>query len=139
MTEGAVAVFRADPIRDQVAVVQAVAAAIAAARVEGRSRLLVDLRPTAGMAPPTLAQRDALVAIWARAAQGQVMVALLAQPEMLDPERFGEMMAAAAGFRAEGFSDPDLAMAWLLRQHDPLAPMTGSAASAPGRTPAREP
>ena len=139
MTDGAVAVFRADPIRDQVAVVQAVAAAISAARLEGTSRLLVDLRPTAGMVPPTLAQRDALVAVWARAAQGQVMVALVAQPEMLDPERFGEMMAAAAGFRAEGFTDPDEARAWLLRQHDPLAPMTGAAPPAPGRVPVRKP
>jgi hypothetical protein len=119
MTEDAYAEFRIEPTRDQFAVVQAVTAAIADARAQGKRRLLVDLRPSAGMLPPTLAQRDALVTTWARAAAGEVIVAVLTQADLLDPERFGELVAAAAGLRAEGFDDEQAARAWLSRQRDP--------------------
>jgi hypothetical protein len=116
MSDADYAVFRMEPCHDQVAVVHAVAAAIAAARDGGTRKLLVDLRATDGMVPPTLAQRDTLVTIWARAAAGEVVVAVVAPRSLLDPERFGEMIAAAAGMLAEGFEDMEAARAWLLRQ-----------------------
>jgi hypothetical protein len=133
MSDADYAVFRMEPSHDQVAVVQAVTAAIAAARAEGARKLLVDLRATDGMVPPTLAQRDMLVTMWARAAAGEVVVAVVAPPSLLDAERFGEMIAAAAGMLAEGFDDMDAARAWLRRQHAatprpaaamPIAPRT---------------
>jgi len=133
MSDADYAVFRMEPSHDQVAVVQAVTAAIAAARAEGARKLLVDLRATDGMVPPTLAQRDMLVTMWARAAAGEVVVAVVAPPSLLDAERVGEMIAAAAGMLAEGFDDMDAARAWLRRQHAatprpaaamPIAPRT---------------
>jgi hypothetical protein len=116
MNDGDYAEFRVAPSHDQVAVVQAVAGAIADARARGTRRLLVDLRATDGMVPPTLAQRDALVMIWARAAACELVLAVVAPPSLLDRERFGEMIAAAAGLRAEGFEDMEAARAWLARQ-----------------------
>ena len=118
MSETDYAEFRMEPSHDQVAVVQAVAAAIAEARARGTRRLLVDLRATDGMVPPTLAQRDTLVMIWARAAACELVLAVVAPPSLLDPDRFGEMIAAAAGLRAEGFEDMEAARAWLARQRD---------------------
>src|SRR5690349_18070482 len=100
MSDADYAVFRMEPSHDQVGVVQAVTAAIAAARAAGTRKLLVDLRATDGMVPPTLAQRDMLVTMWARAAAGEVVVAVVAPPSLLDAERFGEMIAAAAGMLA---------------------------------------
>jgi hypothetical protein len=116
MNEGDYAEFRMEPSHDQVGVVNAVVAAITAARAQGTRRLLVDLRATAGMVPPTLAQRDMLVTMWARAAAGELVLAVVAPTSLLDAERFGEMIAAAAGLCAEGFDDIDTARAWLLRQ-----------------------
>ena len=130
MDEAGYAEFVIEPTRDQVAVVNAVTAAIEAARRRGVRRLLVDLRPTDGMVPPTLAQRDTLVTLWARAAAGLVAVAVVAPPSLLDPERFGEMVAAAAGMQAEGFEDRDAARAWLARQ-DGGTPRAPSAPASP--------
>ena len=131
MSDGDYAEFRMEPSHDQVAVVHAVAAAIADARARGVYRLLVDLRATDGMVPPTLAQRDMLVTMWARAAACEVVVAVVAPPSLLDPDRFGEMIAAAAGMRAEGFADEDAARAWLARQRTatPRPPVEATSAA----------
>ncbi|MDX1440414.1 MAG: hypothetical protein R3284_10985, partial [Rubricoccaceae bacterium] len=50
---------------------------------------------------------------WAEAAHGAVRVALLARPEMLDPERFGVTVAANLGFTADAFTSEEEALAWL--------------------------
>ena len=120
MDEGSFAELRLAPDRDPVAVVHKVAAGIADARERGVRKLLVDLRAT-DIPAPSLAQRDALVTLWARAAAGQLVLAVLAPPRLLDAERFGTLVAAAAGLRAEGFDDEAQARAWLERQRDPLA------------------
>jgi hypothetical protein len=122
--------------RDQVAVVRAVTEGIVAARAKGTRRLLVDMRALVDLVPPTLAQRDALVTEWARAAAGQVVIAVLAPAALLDAERFGELIAAAAGLCAEGFEDEAAARAWLVRQRDDglRVPGAAPAAAAPVRT-----
>jgi hypothetical protein len=122
MNEAYYAELRVEPDRNATAIVQSVTAGIAAARARGTRCLLLDLRPIAGVAAPTLARRDAMVTEWARAAAGDVVIAVVAPPELLDPERFGEMIAAAAGLRAQGFVDADAARAWLQGQAVALAP-----------------
>ena len=120
MNEGSFSELRLEPDRDPVAVVNKVAAGIADARARGVRKLLVDLRAT-DIPAPSLAQRDALVTMWARAAAGQIVLAVLAPSRLLDAERFGTLVAAAAGMRAEGFEDEAEARAWLERQRDPVA------------------
>jgi hypothetical protein len=120
LNEGSFAELRLEHDRDPVAVVNKVAAGIADARARGVRKLLVDLRAT-DIPAPSLAQRDALVTMWARAAAGQVVLAVLAPSRLLDAERFGTLVAAAAGMRAEGFEDEVQARAWLERQRDPVA------------------
>lgn len=135
MDDTTYAELRIEPGPPLPALVQSVTEAIAQARARGTRRLLIDLRALAGATPPSLAQRDALVTAWARAAGGDVVIAAVAPAELLDPERFGVFVAAAAGLRAEGSEEAEAARAWLARQPDPrvVAPVraarSGSAAS----------
>jgi hypothetical protein len=121
MSDATCAELRVERDPSLLAMVQAVTDGITAARARGASRLLVDLSALAGVAPPSLGQRDALITAWARAAAGELVVAVVAPKELLDPERFGVYVAEAAGMRAEAFVDEVAARAWLQRQRDPRA------------------
>jgi hypothetical protein len=117
--EPELAVFRLGEgigLRDGIA---AVSAAIAAARMAGATRLLVDVRSLAGATPPGLGQRYAFATDWARAAQGAVSVALLAPLELVDPGRFGVLVAHGAGMDGDVFDDEAGARAWLARRPAP--------------------
>jgi hypothetical protein len=117
--EAGLAVYRVPAgtgLRDGVA---AVTAAIDAARKGDAARLLVDLRPIAGIPPPGLGQRYALATDWARAAQGAVSIAFLAPPELIDPGRFGVLVAHGAGLDGDVFEDEAMARAWLGRRPSP--------------------
>jgi hypothetical protein len=95
--------------------VRLVTSAIAFARDQRLGKLLVDTRDLTGFDPPSIAARYFLVHEWARAAGGIVRVAVVARPEMVDPQRFGVTVAANLGFEADVFtSEPD-ALAWLQR------------------------
>jgi hypothetical protein len=111
--------YRVEPGLDRLAAVQAITDAIVAARERGVRRLLVDVRALAGITPPTLAQRDAMVSAWARAAAGRMAIVTVAPESLVDPERYGVLVAEAAGLRSETFPDVASARAWLLRQVDP--------------------
>ena len=96
--------------------IAAVTAAIDAAREGGAARLLVDLRPIAGIAPPGLGQRYALATDWARAAAGALAIAVVVPRELVDPRRFGMQVAHGAGLDGDLFEDEDAARAWLARR-----------------------
>ena len=133
MTEPACIELRIQRDPDVFAMARAVTDGILAARARGARRLLVDLRALEGLAPPSLARRDELVTSWARAAAGELVVAIVAPAALLDPERFGVMIAAAAGLRAEPFEDETAARAWLARQPDPFVLAPASSADAQPR------
>ena len=96
-----------------------VSAAIEAARHAGATRLLLDLRPLAGIAPPGLGQRYSFSAEWARAAAGAVSIAVIAPVELIDPRRYGMQVALAAGLDGDVFVDEAPARAWLARRPPP--------------------
>ena len=111
-----IAVYRIAAGTELRAGIAAVTAAIEAAREGGASRLLVDLRPLTGIAPPGLGQRYALATEWARAARGALAVAVVLPPDLVDPRRFGMQVAHGAGLAGDLFADEDAARAWLARR-----------------------
>jgi hypothetical protein len=113
-TNSGPAEFRVDPQVGLPAVVAAVTAAIRAARDEGDGRLLIDLRDVRNA--PTLAQRHELSLTCARAAGGDVVIAVVAPPSFIDPDRFGVLVAESAGLHVDVFTEEADARAWLARQ-----------------------
>ena len=77
------------------------------------SKLLVDLRELFGYPVPSLADRYWMVQDWAEAAQGALIVAVVALPEYVDPNKFGVKAAADAGLKGDVFTSIADAMAWL--------------------------
>lgn len=92
----------------------AVDRALHAARNRGCLRLLVDACQLAGFPSPTVAERYFIVRGWALIANGQVELSLVLQQHLIDPDRFGMVVAANAGLRANVFSSQLEALDWLL-------------------------
>src|SRR5215510_711649 len=87
--------------------------AIAFAREHRIGKLLVNTSNLTGYEPPDLATRYFYVHDWARAAARHVRIALVARPEMIDPQKFGITVAANLGFIAEVFTSEEDALKWL--------------------------
>lgn len=94
---------------------QLVASAIALAREQHVRKLLVVTTGLTGFDSPSLARRYYFVHEWARAAQGMVRIAMVARPEMIDPRKFGVIVAGNAGLVADVFAAEEEALAWLQR------------------------
>ena len=92
----------------------AVTRALIAARDRGIQRLLVDASQLTGFSSPTLADRYFIVRRWAAEVGKQVELSIVLQQHILDPDRFGIMVAANLGMRANAFSSPSEALTWLL-------------------------
>jgi hypothetical protein len=90
-----------------------IAEAIAHAREQGLKQLVVDTRNLTGHAPPNTFQRYFLMNRWLEAAGGQVEVALVVRPEMMDPQRFGLQVAENRGFVTNAFLTEPEAIDWL--------------------------
>ena len=95
--------------------IELVTAALTAARQQGIRQLLVNTTGLTGFASPSLGSRYFFVHEWARAAQGQVSVAMVARPEMIDPQKFGVAVATSAGLTTDVFTSEAEAVAWLRR------------------------
>ena len=93
--------------------VQLVTSAFVYARENQIKRLLVDATGLTGFDSPSLASRYFFVQEWARAAQGQVCVAFVTRPEMIDPQKFGIIVAENVGLRGNVFESEKEAVAWL--------------------------
>jgi len=87
--------------------------AIAFARDHRLPKLLVNCTNLIGFPSPSLPQRYFMVRGWATTAQGLVRVAMVARPEMIDPEKFGITVARNAGLTAEVYPTEPEAVAWL--------------------------
>jgi len=93
--------------------VQWVTSAITYCRERGIRKLLVDTCSLTGFAPPAVHTRYFFMHEWAAAAAGAVCIAMVARPEMIDPEKFGVTVGRNAGLVCDVFSLESEADAWL--------------------------
>ena len=93
---------------------QLITSAIAFARQQQIRKLLVVITGLTGFEPPNLAARYFFFREWARVAEGQVNVAFVAGPEMIDPEKIGILIGENAGLHSDAFTSEKEALAWLL-------------------------
>lgn len=107
------AVFRPTGEVSLLQAIQMVTAAIAFAREQHVRKLMVVTSGLTGFEPPSLAARYFFIHEWARAAGGSVRVAVVAKPEMIDPQKFGVTVAATSGLIGDVFASEDEAIAWL--------------------------
>ncbi|MCC7325436.1 MAG: hypothetical protein IT521_01345 [Burkholderiales bacterium] len=93
--------------------VELVTAAIAYARTQGITRLLVDVRRLHGYTTPELADRFWMAQDFAHAAQGAVTLAIVAWAEHIHPGKFGINAARDAGLNCDVFTSEVEASDWL--------------------------
>jgi len=110
---GDIAVFRP---RASLSIDQAiwlVKSAIESAREQQIRKLLVVASGLDGFESPSIATRHMLAREWAGAAAGAVQIAVVAKPEMIDPQKFGVVVAATFGALTNAFATEADAIAWL--------------------------
>jgi hypothetical protein len=93
--------------------VELVVRALIAAREAGARDLVVDITGVSGLLVPTVFERYSLVKRFAVAAAGQVRMAMAVDPNLLDPARFGETVAANRSLIARAVATEAEAVAWL--------------------------
>ena len=98
-----------------------VTSAIACCRNQGVARLLVDVTGIAGISIPTLVDRFLMMEEWAQEAKGRVVVALVARPEHIHPQKFGVAVARDLGMMADVFTSERDALKWLASHSDPAS------------------
>lgn len=97
------------------AAVDLIAIAIGHCRDRGIGKLLVNATGLSGIAVPSLVDRFLAVEEWASAADGVVIVALVAHAEHIEPNRFGVKVAAHFGLICDVYTSEDEALAWLVQ------------------------
>jgi len=105
--------FRPRGIVSLVDGVALITSAIALCCAKGGTKILVDVTGLSGYTVPTLADRFWMAQDWAHAAQGRLILAVVALPEYIDPKKFGVRAAADAGLKGDVFTDTAAAEAWL--------------------------
>ena len=93
--------------------VELVADAMRHARKLGLSDLLVNTTGFTGFSPPSIFARHALAVKWAESAGSGLIVAMVARPELIDPEKIGVLMAQNRGATGDVFATEAAALAWL--------------------------
>ena len=94
--------------------IEIVAEGMALARSLGLADLLVNTNGFSGFAPPSIFARHALAVKWAEIMGGSgIHVALVARPELIDPEKIGVLMAQNRGVSGDVFTTEVAALAWL--------------------------
>jgi len=88
--------------------------AIQFAREQNLPKLLFNGAGLTGFPSPSLPERYFLSRRFATAAGGKVQMALVIQREMIDPEKFGILVARNAGMNADVFDNEPEALSWLL-------------------------
>lgn len=95
--------------------VEAVAEAIRYAVTQpGIRRLLVDSSGLVGFPLPTMLDRYDMGLAWAKAVgPSSIRMAVVARPELIDPKKFGALVAANRGVAGNVFDNEAAALAWL--------------------------
>lgn len=83
------------------------------------SHLLVDTTGLIGFPPPMIYERYWFSQEWAHEAKGTLVMAIVAREEIIDPQKFGVLVARNAGLNAEVSTSLSEALAWLLAQKAP--------------------
>ncbi|WP_425614563.1 hypothetical protein NA78x_004436 [Anatilimnocola sp. NA78] len=77
-------------------------------------RLLVDSSGLVGFPLPTMLDRYDMGLAWVKAAgTSSIRMALVARPELIDPKKFGVLVAANRGVAGNVFDNEAAALAWL--------------------------
>jgi hypothetical protein len=106
--------FRPQGDLSLVEAVDAVTSAIAFCRDRDIRKLLVDSTGLPGIVSLTLADRFWMAQDFAQAAQGKVIVAMVATPAQIHPKKFGVMAANDAGLVCTVSASESEAIQWLL-------------------------
>jgi hypothetical protein len=90
-----------------------VAAAIIMARELGLADLLANTTGLTGFTPPSVFARYGMSTKWAQTSGAALRVALVARPELIDPQRIGVLMMQNRGGQGDVFTNETDALAWL--------------------------
>lgn len=93
--------------------VEMISGVIEYARSNGIPGLLIDVRGLHGFPHPSVVDRFWFVREWAMRSGGQVVLAMVQRPEMIDTDQIGVTMASNAGLTANVFENEDDARRWL--------------------------
>jgi hypothetical protein len=93
--------------------VDMVAEAIVKARELGLADMLVNTTGFTGFTPPSVFGRYALATKWAQSAGSSLRVAMVARPELIDPQKIGVLMMQNRGGTGDVFPNEAEALAWL--------------------------
>jgi hypothetical protein len=93
-----------------------VASAITYAREQQVRKLLVVTTGLTGFQSPTVSERYHIVHRWGWAAGSTVRVSFVVIEEVIDPLKFGVLVAVNIGFATDIFSSEKEALAWLLSE-----------------------
>lgn len=90
-----------------------VSSAISYCRERGVTRLLVDVTGLTDLPIPTLVDRFLMVEEWAQRANGTLVVAMVAPPEYIHPQKFGVKVALHFGLICDVYTSMEDAATWL--------------------------
>jgi hypothetical protein len=94
--------------------VSMVAEAMVYARANGMTEMVANVSGlSSSFATITIFDRYAMAVRWAESAGSSLRVAVVARPEMLDPDKIALLMAQNRGANGEVFTGEAEAMAWL--------------------------
>jgi len=93
--------------------VDMVAEAIANARDSGLADMLANTTGLTGFTPPSVIARYSMSTKWAQTSGSTLRVALVARPELIDPQKIGVLMMQNRGGSGDVFSNEAEALAWL--------------------------
>jgi len=93
--------------------IQLITSGIAFARERQVKKLMVVTLGLAGFQPPSVIERYEFVHEWAKASGYSIRVAIVAHPEMIDPQKFGVTVALNVGFASDVFASEVEALVWL--------------------------
>ena len=93
--------------------VDMVAQAIQAARDLGLADLLANTSGLTGFTPPSVFARYSMASRWAQTSGSTLRVALVARPELIDPQKIGILMLQNRGGSGDVFGNEAEALAWL--------------------------
>jgi hypothetical protein len=93
--------------------VDLVAEAMSHARSLGLVDMLVNTTGLTGFAPPSVFARYAMSTRWAQTAGSSLRVAMVARPELIDPQKIGVLMMQNRGGLGDVFLNEADALSWL--------------------------
>jgi len=99
--------------------VDMVAQAIANARDLGLADMLANTTGLTGFTPPSVFARYTMSTKWAQNAGNTLRVALIARPELIDPQKIGVLMYQNRGGNGDVFASEAEALAWLDARQGP--------------------